>query len=55
MPYTVTDLAELVRHHLVLSVEDDETADANLSQLVRELHSIATRPLWREATEAPQK
>jgi hypothetical protein len=50
MPYTVTDLAELVRHHLVLSVEDDETADANLSQLVGELQSMATRPLWREAT-----
>lgn len=50
MPYTVTDLAELVRHHLVLSVEDDETADRNLACLVAELQAMATTPLWREAT-----
>jgi hypothetical protein len=50
MPYTVTDLAELIRHHLVLSVEDDETADTNLAQLVSELQAMSTRPLWREAT-----
>jgi len=50
MRYTVTDLAELVRHHLVLSVEDDETADTNLAQLVSELQTMSTRPLWREVT-----
>jgi len=49
MPYTVTDLAELIRHHLVLSVEDDETADSNLARLVSELQAMSTRPLWREA------
>ena len=50
MPYTVADLAELVRHHLVLSAEDDETADANLAQLVAELQAMSTRPLWRQVT-----
>ena len=33
MPYTVTDITELIRHHLVLSVPDDETADNNLRGL----------------------
>jgi len=50
MPYTVIDLAELIRHHLVLSVEDDETADSNLARLVSELQAMSTRPLWREVT-----
>lgn len=35
MTYTVTDIAELIRHHLVLSEETDERADANLAQLMR--------------------
>jgi hypothetical protein len=47
---TDTDIAELVRHHLVLSVDDDETADANLRQLVGEIAHMATMPLWEEAT-----
>lgn len=50
MTYTVTDITELIRHHLVLSVADDETADANLRQLVSEIACMATTPLWREAT-----
>jgi hypothetical protein len=33
MIYSVTDLTGLIRYHLVLSVEDDETADAYLSRL----------------------
>lgn len=49
MLYTVTDITELIRHHLVLSVPDDETADANLAQLVSEIQRLATRPLWRPA------
>ena len=49
MTYTITDIAELIRHHLVLSVEDDETADANLRRLVGEIAGMATTPLWREA------
>ena len=50
MAYTVTDLAELVRFHLVLAEPDDEGADANLAQLVSELQTMSSRPLWREAT-----
>ena len=50
MTYTITDIAELIRHHLVLSVDDDETADTNLRQLVSEIAGMATTPLWREAT-----
>lgn len=33
MAYTVTDLAELVRYHLVLVEPDDIRADDNLVQL----------------------
>src|ERR1017187_1931313 len=50
MAYTSTDIAELVRSPLVLSAPDDKTADHNLAQLVSELQSMATRPLWREAS-----
>ncbi len=49
MTYTVTDMSELIRHHLVLSVEDDETADSNLRQLVSRIMDMATTPLWRPA------
>ena len=45
MAYTITDIAELVRYHLVLTEPDD-----NIVQLVSELQSMSTRPLWREAT-----
>ncbi len=48
MTYTVSDIAELFRHHLVLSI-DDETADALLRQLVSEIAGMATTPLWRRA------
>ena len=50
MAYDITDCAELVRHHLVLSAPDDDTAHANLVQLVQQLELMAPRPLWREAT-----
>ena len=50
MTYSVNDLADLMRHHLVLSVEDDETADTNLARLVNEVQLMRTRPLWGEAT-----
>jgi hypothetical protein len=40
--YNVTDITELVRHHLVLSVDDDETADANLAQLMRSIEQMMT-------------
>jgi hypothetical protein len=47
MTYTITDITELVRYHLVLSVPDDETADNNLRRLVHEIEGLATTPLWR--------
>ena len=50
MAYTISDCAELVRHHLVLSAPDDDTAHANLVQLVQQLELMAPHPLWREAT-----
>ena len=37
MPYTITDIAELVEYHLVLAESDDDRADANLAQLVQQL------------------
>lgn len=39
----VTDITELVRHHLVLSVDDDEKADARLAQLVLNVENMMTR------------
>ena len=50
MAYTISDIAELVRYHLVLAEPDDTWADDNLAQLVSELQGIATRPLSREAS-----
>lgn len=50
MAYTITDLAELVEYHLVVSASDDDAAHANLVQLVGRLEVMAPRPLWREAT-----
>lgn len=47
MSYDVTDIAELVRHHLVFSAPDTETADQNLCQLVDEVTHIRPR-LFRE-------
>ena len=41
--YTVTDITELVRYHLVLSDDDDEKADANLAQLMRNVEQMMTR------------
>jgi hypothetical protein len=46
--YNVTDITELVHHHLVLSVDDDEVAGGNLAQLMRNLEEIVTTPRWHE-------
>jgi len=46
--YTVTDLTELVFHHLVLSVNDHEVADRNLAQLMRNIEQMITTPRWHE-------
>jgi len=50
MVYTITDIAELVEYHLVVSAPDDAAAHANLVQLVGQLERLAPRPLRREAT-----
>lgn len=50
MTYAITDLADLVEYHLVVSAPDDDVAHSNLVQLVEQLERMAPRPLWREAT-----
>ena len=50
MAYTISDIAELVEYHLVVSAQDDAVAHANLVQLVQQLELMAPHPLWREAT-----
>jgi hypothetical protein len=42
--YNVTDITELVRHHLVLSVDNDDVADANLAQLMLNIEQMFSRP-----------
>ena len=46
--YTVTDLTELIRHHLVLSTDDTEKADVSLVQLMRNIEQMVTTPRWHE-------
>jgi hypothetical protein len=46
--YTVTDITELVRYHLVRSTDDNDIADANLAQLMRNLEQMVTTPRWHE-------
>jgi len=50
MAYDITECAELLRHHLVLSAPDDGTAHANLVQLVQQLELMEPHPLWRQVT-----
>lgn len=50
MPYTVAEIEELIRYHLVLGESDDASADRNLAQLSGAVQELATRPLWHEAT-----
>ncbi len=49
MAYTLHDITELIRYHLVLAEHTDEQADDNLIRLVGEIERMATRPLWRAA------
>jgi len=44
MPYTVTDITELIRHHLALSEVNDDRADLNLYQLARNIDQMFSRP-----------
>jgi hypothetical protein len=50
MASTVSEIAELVQYHLVVSAPDDDAAQSNLLDLVRRIDDLAPRPLWREAT-----
>jgi hypothetical protein len=45
MAYTVTDITELVRHHLDLSEADPDRAAGNLGQLVANIRRMDG---WRE-------
>jgi hypothetical protein len=49
MTYTVTDITELIRHHLVFGADSESQADSNLRQLTGRIASMSTTPLWREA------
>jgi cytochrome c5 len=44
MPYTIDDITELIRYHLVLSEESVEKADANLAQLMRDIEEMVAAP-----------
>jgi hypothetical protein len=46
--YTVTDITEIIRHHLVFAVDDHEVADHNLAQLMRNIEQMVTTPRWQE-------
>jgi len=46
--YSVTDFAELIRHHLVFPGSDQD-AVTNLRRLVAEIHQMAPLPLRTEA------
>jgi hypothetical protein len=50
MAYSVTDISELIRHHLVFSAPDREAADQDLCELVDEISHMTDRPLFREAS-----
>ncbi len=50
MAYAITDIAELVKYHLVASAPDDDAAHSNLVQLVQKLELLVPRPLWREVS-----
>lgn len=46
--YNVTDITELIRYHLVLAEVDEEKADHNLAQLMRNIEDMVTTPRWRD-------
>ena len=48
MAYTVDDITELIRYHLVLFEETHEKADANLAQLTRSIEQMVTTPREQE-------
>lgn len=47
MAYTVDEIAEMIRYHLVLAEDDNDRAAANLMDLVASIHDIADdHGLW---------
>ena len=42
--YAVTDLTELIRHHLRFSTDDAQKADVNLVQLMRNIEQMVAAP-----------
>lgn len=48
MVYTVTDITELIQYHLIASAHDDEVADINLAQLMRNIEHMVTTPRSQE-------
>jgi len=49
MAYSVTDIAELIRHHLVFSEPDQALATENLRRLVTDIRGMASGSLQTEA------
>ena len=45
MAYSVTEIAELIRHHLVLSEDDEQRVLENLRRLTADISRMATSPL----------
>lgn len=43
MTHSVDDIAELIRYHLVLSEDNDDQADRNLTALIGRVESMMTR------------
>ena len=48
MAYTVNDIAELISYHLVASSDNDDVADHNLVQLMRDIEQMVTTPADQE-------
>lgn len=42
--YTVEDIAELIRHHLVLSEENSDRVQSDLAELVSRIETMGYRP-----------
>jgi hypothetical protein len=46
MAYTVDDISELIRYHLVAAAPSDAVADRNLLQLVRDVEPMFSTPVY---------
>ena len=47
MPYSVTDITELIRHHLVFADPDPVGVSGNLARLVRNVEAMAPAAIRR--------